>query len=207
MRVARLAVLVAALVLSAGGADPGSAMGRVRGRVTLDLPGTSLAKLGPVVVYLDGADGPLAFPAPREEPAVHQRDARFAPSFIAVAMGTTVRMPNDDAIFHNVFSYSRPNDFDLGLYPAGQSRSVTFAHAGVVKTYCSIHESMNGTIFVAPSPWFATAGPGGAFEIGGVPPGRYKLRTWCEKLPPTERAVRVEPGQLLAVDVPLLAAR
>ena len=207
MRGARLAAVLAVLVLGAGGAGSGSAAGSVRGRVTLDLAGTSLAKLGPVVVFLDGVGGPLAFTPSREVPAVHQRDARFAPSFIVIAVGTTVRMPNDDAIFHNVFSYSRPNDFDLGLYPAGESRSVTFVHAGVVRTYCSIHESMNGTIYVAPSPWFAIAGPGGAFEIRGVPPGRYKLRTWCEKLPPTEREIAVGPGEALAVDVPLLALR
>jgi len=205
MRGARLAAVLAVLVLGAGGAGSGSAAGSVRGRVTLDLAGTSLAKLGPVVVFLDGVGGPLAFTPSREVPAVHQRDARFAPSFLAIAAGTTVKMPNDDAIFHNVFSYSKPNDFDLGLYPAGQSRSVTFKYAGVVKAYCSIHESMNGTIYVAPSPWFTTAGPKGSFEIADVPPGRYKLGTWSEKLPATQREIAVRPGETLSVDVPLAA--
>jgi len=200
------AALLVALVALAGAGSSRETTGRVRGHVLLGLPGAALGDVGPIVVYLDGVERPLAFPPPREEPAVHQRDARFAPSFLAIAVGTTVQMPNDDAIYHNVFSYSRPNDFDLGLYPAGQARSVHFEHAGVVRTYCSIHESMNGTIYVAPSPWFAIAGPGGAFELPGVPAGRYKLKTWCEKLPATEREVTVEPGEALVVDVPLVAA-
>ena len=199
--------VAAALLAAAGPVDSGGTTGRVRGRLLLDLPGASLSDVGPVVVFVDGADKPLSFAPSQQQPAVHQRDARFAPSFLAIAAGTTVQMPNDDAIFHNVFSYSKPNDFDLGLYPAGQSRSVTFKYAGVVKAYCSIHESMNGTIYVAPSPWFTTAGPKGSFEIADVPPGRYKLETWCEKLPATEREIAVRPGETLSVDVSLAAAK
>ena len=200
-------VLAAALVGPAQRVDSADGAGRVRGRVVLDLAGTTLADVGPIVLFLDGVDKPLSFPPPQEQPAVHQRDARFAPSFLAIAAGTTVQMPNDDAIFHNVFSYSKPNDFDLGLYPAGQSRSVAFRHPGVVKAYCSIHESMNGTIYVAPSPWFATAGASGRFEIADVPPGRYKLATWCERLPATEREITVRPGETLSVDIPLGASK
>jgi plastocyanin len=199
--------ILVALCIASATVSSAETTGRVRGRVTLELPGARLADVAPVVVFLDGVDGSLAVPPSREQPAVHQVDARFSPSFVAIAVGTTVQMPNDDAIYHNVFSYSRPNDFDLGLYPAGQSRSVTFKHAGVVKTYCSIHESMNGTIYVAPSPFFAMAGPAGAFEITGVPAGRYKLRTWCEKLPGTEREIVLKPGEALTLDVPLISSR
>jgi plastocyanin len=205
-RAALAGLLATALVVAARRVDSDTT-GRVRGHLVLDLLGTTLAEVGPVVVFLDGTDRPLSFAPPQAQPAVHQRDARFAPSFIAIAAGTTVQMPNDDAIFHNVFSYSKPNDFDLGLYPAGQSRSVTFKYAGVVKAYCSIHESMNGTIYVVPSPWFATAAGSGAFEIAGVPPGRYKLATWCEKLPATEREISLRAGETLAVDIPLASAK
>ena len=112
-------------------------------------------------------------------------------------------MPNDDAIFHNVFSFSKPNDFDLGMYPSGQSRQVTFKHAGVVKIYCSIHESMSGTIFVSPSPWFAVAKANGDFEIAGIPPGRHTLRVWNEKLPEATRSVTLDAGEHERVDIQL----
>ena len=46
-------------------------------------------------------------------------------------------MPNDDVIFHSVFSYSTPNDFDLGLYPRGESRGERrFQYPGVVRICC-----------------------------------------------------------------------
>ena len=58
---------------------------------------------------------------------------------------------------------------------------------------------MDGAVYVAPSPWYALAGSDGAFEIRGVPPGRYTLRLWAERLPGAERAVTVTAGETLDV--------
>jgi len=181
--------------------------GDVRGRVRLEVEGTRVADAGPVVAYLEPLGGAPAPPVPGAVPKVYQKDARFSPQFLAIAAGQSVAMPNDDAIYHNVFSYSTPNDFDLGLYPAGESRTVTFRHAGVVRTYCSIHESMSGTIFVAPTRYFAVMRPSGDFEIRDVAPGRYKLTTWCERLPAVTREIQVQPGKGTAVDLVIGSAQ
>ena len=188
---------------------PGSALadsGAVAGRVVLEVEGVPLEELGPTVVFLDGVSGPLSFEPPRGRIRMHQKNAQFEPRFLAVPAGQTLEMPNDDAIFHNVFSFSKPNDFDLGLYPAGESRSVRFAHPGVVNIYCSIHESMTATVFVAPSPWLAVAKPTGEFELRGVPPGRYRLRVWNERLPEAGQIVEVTAGATRRVDVPVAMA-
>jgi plastocyanin len=198
-----------ALCAAALGGAPAAAQepaARIEGRVVSGIEGMRLADVAPVVVYLDGVGQRLTFRVPRETPSVHQRDARFQPRFLAVVAGQSVRMPNDDAIYHNVFSYSKPNDFDLGLYPAGESRSVALRHPGVVKTYCSIHETMNGTIFVAPSPWFDVASQAGDFALAGIPPGRYQLAVWSESLPRVEREVRLAAGQTLRAELVLGAA-
>ncbi len=187
MRRALLGALLALLL-----AHPAAA-GELRGRLRLALPGLRVAELGPIVVYLEGgAPAPAVGAPPPAE--IRQRNALFSPPFLAVARGWNVAMPNDDAIYHNVFSFSAPNDFDLGLYAGGESRSVAFRYAGVVRIFCSIHESMTGTLFVAPTPWFALADAEGRFSIGGVPEGRFRLHTWAERLPPTEREVRVGRG-------------
>lgn len=191
--------LVLALLGAAGAAR---ADADVRGRVTFDLPEMRLADLGPVVVYV-AADKKQP-PPPTEIPSLHQKNAHFAPPFLAIAAGQSVDMPNDDEIFHNVFSYSRPNAFDLGLYPAGEKRTVRFAHPGLVKLYCSIHESMNGLIFVSPTPWFATARADGSFTLHGVPSGTRVLRTWNERLPDTEQAIEVPASGELTVEIPLV---
>ena len=200
----RRAGLALALLLLAPGLA--SAQGSVRGSLRLAIEGLRLADTGPTVVFLDGVDAPLAFQPPASVPKLHQENASFHPSFLAITAGQTVAMPNDDAIFHNVFSFSKPNDFDLGLYAAGESRSVRLVHAGLVRIYCSIHESMSATIFVAPSPWFAIADASGAFVIRGVPAGSYRLRTWNEKLPEAARTLRVSDGSEARVDLTLGAA-
>ena len=195
MRLRRhLALLLACAALPAAAQESAG----VAGRVTLGVEGVRLSDLGQTVVFVDGNGA-----APAKRATIRQRNAYFAPDFLAIAVGQTVDMPNDDQIFHNVFSFSKPNDFDLGLYPSGQSRQVTFEHAGLVKIYCSIHESMSGTIFVSPSPWFAVAKANGDFEIAGIPPGRHTLRVWNEKLPEATRSVTLDAGERERVDIQL----
>jgi plastocyanin len=173
--------------------------GEVHGKVGVGVQGVSVDDAGPIVVYLESASGqPLAFALPKRPLEIHQKDASFSPNFIVIAAGETVVMPNDDVIFHNVFSYSTPNDFDLGLYPRGESRAKTFQYPGVVRVYCSIHESMNATIFVAPSVWHAVADAKGDFTIRDVPPGTYRLRTWNRRLPPASQVVQVNSGPVTA---------
>jgi plastocyanin len=184
---------LAAACLAAALSAPAAA-GELRGRVELGFPGVTLADVGPVVVYLEGGDGAAREPASAPRAEVRQKSASFSPPFLAVARGQRVAMPNEDAIYHNVFSFSAPNDFDLGLYPGGESRTVAFQHPGVVRIFCSIHESMNGTLFVAPTPWYTVVDADGRFGISGVPAGRFKLRTWAEKLPPSEREVVIGKG-------------
>jgi plastocyanin len=195
------AALALALLLAA----PARA-GEVRGRVALGVQGVSLEDTGPIVVYLESAGQPLHFALPQRPLEIHQKDASFAPSFLVIAAGETVVMPNDDVIFHNVFSYSTPNDFDLGLYPRGDSRAKVFQYPGVVRIYCSIHESMNATIFVAPSIWHAVAGPHGEYSIRDVPAGKYRLRTWNRRLPPAAQLVEVGDTNVVTADLVVASA-
>src|SRR5437016_2379964 len=93
-----------------------------------------------VVIYLDsvppGAGAGALPPAGR---AIHQFNETFAPHVLAVPVGSTVQFPNDDPLFHNVFSLSRVKSFDLGRYPKGTSKSVRFDRPGVVQVFCHIH--------------------------------------------------------------------
>lgn len=192
MRGRRAAPLLLAAAVALAGALPARG-GELRGHVRLELPGVALDAVRPLVVYLEPLEGaPPAAPAVEAPPVLlRQHHARFDPPFLLVIAGQRVEMPNDDDIYHNVFSFSVPNDFDLGLYPAGQSRGVRFLHPGVVRLYCSIHESMNGTVFVAPTPHAAAVDAEGGFVLPAVPRGRWRLRTWSERLPPVERELQV----------------
>ena len=189
---ARIGMSLALLAL--GGSDAASA-GEVSGRVTLAIRGARLAEVAPIVVFLEPVEAPAEAAGAKSRARIRQRNASFTPGFLTVEAGSSVAMPNDDAIFHNVFSYSKGNAFDLGLYPSGESRSVEFKTPGVVKLYCSIHESMNATVFVAPSRHHAAVDARGRFAMRNVPAGDYRLRTWCERLPETNRQITVTDGR------------
>jgi len=70
-------------------------------------------------------------PAPQRV-AIQQTNEEFVPHVVAVTTGSTVDFPNDDLIFHNVFSLSRTATFDLGRYPRNTSKARTFVKPGIV---------------------------------------------------------------------------
>ena len=130
----------------------------------------------PAVAYLLG---PVGGPAERgERPRLVQQDTSFRPPLLIIPVGGSVDFPNRDPFFHNVFSYSSTKRFDLGRYPRGESRTVTFDRPGVVKIYCEIHQWMRSAVLVVQNPYHAQVSADGRFTITGVPAGRYRLAVW-----------------------------
>jgi plastocyanin len=113
---------------------------------------------------------------------IRQRDEEFVPHLVAVTTGSTVEFPNDDLIFHNVFSLSRTATFDLGRYPRGQTKSRVFPQAGLVKVYCHLHSHMSALVRVFDHPYFAIPDRDGRFTIAGLPPRRYDVVAWHERV-------------------------
>lgn len=139
--------------------------------------GTHVLGSVPVIAYLKGpVAGSAAQPAQR--PRLAQQDTSFRPAVLVVPVGTRVEFPNHDPFFHNVFSYSSIKRFDLGRYPRGESRTVTFDRPGAVKVYCEIHQWMRSAVLVVENPFHTQLEADGRFRIPGVPPGRYTLAVW-----------------------------
>ncbi len=61
---------------------------------------------------------------------------------VTINVGDTLRFKNDDPFFHNIFSLSDLKTFDLGSFPQGQSKTVTFDKAGMAEVECAIHPEM-----------------------------------------------------------------
>jgi plastocyanin len=80
---------------------------------------------------------------------VHQKGNQFDVQSLTVKVGDTVSFRNDDPHFHNIFSLSDAQSFDLGSYPQGESRKVKFDKEGRVDVECAIHPNMKMTIQVA----------------------------------------------------------
>ena len=168
------------------------------------------AEFANVVVYLERDDeGALSLMPSRhpERPAMTQKEERFIPHVLPILQGTTVEFPNEDEIFHNVFSLSGPRRFDLPKYPAGASRSVTFPKPGVVNVFCHIHADMSAVVLVLDNPYFVTPAEDGKFSLADIPPGEYTLVAWHERIKPVKQKVRVLAGQVTSVsfNIPLPA--
>jgi plastocyanin len=130
---------------------------------------------GDAVVWLD-----VAAPAPAEPARVvlDQRNLTFSPHVLAVRVGTVVELPNNDRVFHNVFSFFDGKQFDLGLYPTGASKRLTFDRPGLSRIFCNIHPAMAAYILVVDSPHFAVSDRQGRFALRGVPPGNHTYKAW-----------------------------
>jgi len=153
----------------------------ITGQVTLlKLDGTEREDRSNVVAFLDGVPATALQPRPRRTYRISQKDTCFDPRVLPVELGSTVEFPNDDLVFHNVFSLSTTQPFDLGAYGPGKSESVEFGRAGIVKAFCNIHPQMATTIVVLENPFYALTDRGGLFVIQDIPDGTYVLRTWHE---------------------------
>jgi plastocyanin len=86
--------------------------------------------------------------AASSEHVVGQKNKAFSAATLKVKVGDTVSFRNDDPFFHNIFSLSDVQSFDLGSFPQGQSRKTTFTKAGVVEVECAIHPEMKMLIQV-----------------------------------------------------------
>ena len=191
----------------------------VRGRVEIGIPvatrrpttayptrSVPAPKLAPsterrnVVVYLRNARPQHASTM---RAVVRQQDETFMPRVVAVTVGSDVEFPNDDPIYHNVFSLSRAKNFNLGRYPRGETRRVRFDKPGVVKVFCEIHSHMSATVMVFDHPWFAVPDEAGRFQLPPVPPGDHQITAWHERLGDTTVNVRLEAGGALETDFTL----
>jgi plastocyanin len=142
------------------------------------------------VIYVDHDAAPDTASEAAPVPKLAQKDQMFVPRVVAVPVGGTVEFPNLDPIFHNVFSLSPVKRFDLGKYPRGHSKSVTFTKPGLVNVYCDIHSNMAAYVLVLPHRGFTRPDERGTFHLA-LPAGHYVLEAWHPDLGETHVAVDV----------------
>jgi plastocyanin len=141
------------------------------------------------VVWLEASGAPEV-PVPKV--VLDQRNLAFAPRVLVVRVGTTVEFPNNDKVFHNVFSFRDGKKFDLGMYPKGSMKLITFDKPGLARLFCNIHPNMAAYVMAVDSPYFAVSNDNGTFTIAGVPPGTYTYHAWRAGGQPLTGSVSVD---------------
>ena len=205
MRSLSLWILVVVLVVTPSamlGADPSGA-GIVKGSITIGgKPATG------AVVSIEGLSKEqlktqMSLHQPQKR-TIDQRNLKFIPTVVAVMVGESVDFPNNDKSWHNVYSKGGANDFDLGLYPPGKTRSKTFDKPGVSRILCNAHPDMEAFVVVKDHPFFAVTDNRGNYQIENVPLGKVRVETWYPNLEVRSETVEiVRDGEVFALNVDL----
>jgi len=188
-----ISLLALALALAAGASPAPTASptgGTVVGRVSVWRKGAPLPEASNAVVWIEGARNPGSRPGKSERKS---QGKKFVPRGVAVEKSGEVEFPNVDSIFHNVFSVSPSNRFDLGLYRSGGSKEKRFDEPGLVRVYCNIHPQMVGFVMVVDSDFAVVTGPDGSFRFDGVPAGNWTVKVWHEEGGESSAPVTVRP--------------
>jgi plastocyanin len=173
----------------------------VSGRVTMwDKGDRQSQDVGQAVIWLATVT-PVPSTLLRAE--IGTADKKFSPHVLVVPLGSTVSFPNHDPFNHNVFSLSEENPFDLGLYGRGETRSVRFDRAGIMRIYCNVHVQMSAIVVVRDNPYFGQPSTDGSFSLPGVPPGDYVAHAWHERAPEISRELEVPVEGVRNLDLEL----
>lgn len=80
---------------------------------------------------------------------ISQKNGTFNITSLKAKIGDDVSFRNDDTVFHNIFSLSAVQSFDLGSYAPGTVRKVKVDKPGKIDVECAIHPGMTMVIEVA----------------------------------------------------------
>jgi len=172
-------MLTASLLMMAGQMMLHAA--EVKAQLIVDGPPTRKSGMAPsAVIWLKPIQSDALSAVAPGKFTLLQKDKMFTPHLLVVPIGSSVAFPNRDPFFHNVFSLFDGKRFDLGLYEAGSTRSVTFSREGVSYIFCNIHSEMSAVVIALDTPFYSIADSQGAFRIQDIPNGDYSLHVWIE---------------------------
>lgn len=161
--------------------------------------------VGNAVVWLEGvAEGPKD-DAPRRVKLTLD-GCHLEPHVQRVAAGGTVLVNSRDAMMSRlqfVAAGESMSRASILLTDAGQivPTSDVTAPPALVEVRDDRHPWVRGWLAVAPHPFVAVTQADGQFRFDNVPPGKYTLVVWQEKLGARKTTVRVEAGVQAGVEV------
>lgn len=131
---------------------------------------------------------------------------RLAPRLLLLGQGGTLIVHGRDAMLSRLQftrAGSRASVATVLLSDAGQVVPVSELgrSPGLIAVHDDRHPWVRGWIAVTPHPFVAVTTADGRFQFVGVPPGRYRLVVWHERLGTRSSSVRVESSITARVDL------
>lgn len=148
------------------------------------------------VALASGFDKARIPPVEAATVSLEQKGCMYVPRVLALRVGQTLRVTNDDPTTHNVHTRAKRNPETNRNMGAGQAPlEFRFERAeSPVPFQCDIHPWMGAAVFVEEHPWFAVSDEQGAFFIRDVPPGEYVVEAIHESLGRVTGSVSVKAG-------------
>lgn len=150
-----------------------------------------------VFVYIKEGLENYSFQTPETSVKIDQSKCMYVPHVTGAQINQPILLVNSDPTLHNIHSYAKKNEtWNLGMPFEGMEITKSFANAEVMITFkCDVHPWMKGYLGVLPHPFFSTTGADGLFEMKNLPPGKYKIEAWHEKLETQTQDVEVHPQE------------
>lgn len=162
-------------------------------------------RLADVVVWLTDARTGRALPMSRRF-EVSNTSCRLEPRVQAVMAGGTLNVRNRDAIPQRTRVRRQDSRLTLAVIAQTDFGQVVpddrvLARPGLLELTSDLHPWTRGWIAVFDHPYFDVTTSDGAFSLEGVPPGRYTLAAWHERLGRIEQQVTVGVGERVTVNL------
>jgi hypothetical protein len=159
----------------------------VRGSVAID----ESDRADPRVIYLVPVEKVVPLPSLGRPAVVRWRAGAFEPASVAVRQGGTVKIVNEGAQSHRLFTAGK-HAMQIDL--AGSAQLELHADdRGPSHVYCSLHPSEYFLVYTSHERYVGTVASDGSWRLGPVAPGDYHLMLWTPSEEGFVRDVRVWP--------------
>lgn len=154
---------------------------------------SALAAAGTLIVLEPPAG--VELPVTSAPAIMDQAGYEFLPAFLIAQAGQPVQFRNSEDVLHNVRvanAASQEPVFNVATLAFGK-----YEHKfqpGYYNVTCDIHSTMRASILVTASPYTATTGADGSFNLSNVLPGQYNLTIYAGAAP-VVRPIDVKSGR------------
>lgn len=126
--------------------------------------------------------GDYAWSTPTTAVKLDQNGCHYSPHVLGAQVNQKISITNSDPTQHNIHPTPKLNQEWNQTQSAGQAPiERTFARPEVlIPVKCNQHPWMKAYVGVMRHPFFHVSGEDGAFEIKGVPAGKYTVVAWRE---------------------------
>ncbi len=169
---------------------------------TEDVIVNSNGTLRNVIVSVKSGPASPKTPPPGQKVSLDQRGCRYVPHVLALMIGQTLEVVNEDPTLHNVHTLSSANAaFNIAQPKQGMKLDRTFTRAETFKVKCEVHPWMSAYIGVFDTPYYFVTGEDGSFTLKGLPPGEYVLEAWHERYGTRTVTVKVPAKGVISTSI------